>query len=129
MKMQARTAINAESFVQTDIDGFQVITEAAVSNGGSGKYPPATRLAVAALLNCSLSSVRYFLEAKGIPTDRLALEFAGNIEEGIYTDMRFDLTLPPELPPRYHRAIENILQTCSEKKIKKKLTEKELVVK
>ena len=44
MKMQAKTAINAESFVQTDIDGFQVITEAAVSNGGSGTYPPANEI-------------------------------------------------------------------------------------
>ncbi len=129
MKMHARTAINAESLVQTDIDGYQVITEAAVSNGGSGKYPPATRLAVAALLNCSLSSVKYFLEAKDIPTDRLALEFAGNIEEGIYTDMRFDLTLPPELPPQYHRAIQKILNTCSVKKIMKNLPEIEVVLK
>lgn len=129
MKMQARTAINAESFVQTDIDGFQVITEASVSNGGSGTYPPATRLAIAALLNCSLTSVRYFLDAKGIPTDRLALEFSGNIEEGIYTNMRFDITLPPELPPQYLRAIEKILNTCSVKKIMKNLPEIELVLK
>ena len=129
MKMQAKTAINAAHFVQTDIDGFQVITEPAVSHGGTGKYPPATRLAVAALLNCSLTSVRYFLEAKGIPTDQLALEFTGNIEDGIYTDMRFDLTLPEELPHIYHRAIEKILDTCSVKKIIKNLPEIELVLK
>lgn len=129
MKMQARTTINAEHFVQTDIEGYQVVTEASVSNGGSGKYPPATRLAVAALLNCSLSSVRYFLDAKGIPTDRLALEFTGEIEDGIYTDMRFDLILPEELPPQYRRAIEKILNTCSVKKIMKNLPEIEVILK
>lgn len=126
MEMKAKTLINAESFVETEIDGFKIITEAPVSAGGSGKYPPATRLVIAALLNCSLSDVKAFLLARGIPVDGLEMDFVGTIEEGVYTKMQFNLTLPKDFPDKYLNAVEKAISTCAVKKIMKNLPEIDL---
>jgi ribosomal protein S12 methylthiotransferase accessory factor len=121
MQIKAKTVINAESFVQTEIDGFQIITEAPVSAGGTGRYPPATRLVIASLLNCSFSDVKAFLLARGIPVDGLEMEFAGTFEEGIYKEMEFILTLPRDFPEKYLNAVEKAIDACTVKKIMKNL--------
>lgn len=128
MRMTAKTVINEDAFVQTDIDGFRVITEAPVSAGGSGKYPPATRLVVASLLNCSFSGVKSFLQARGIPTDGLEMSFTGELEDGVYKQMRFDLTLPKDFPGKYLNAVEKAVEACAVKKIMKNLPDIQLTL-
>lgn len=128
MQIKAKTVINAELFVQTEIDGFQIITEAPVSAGGTGRYPPATRLVIASLLNCSLSDVKAFLQARGIPINGLELDFTGIVEEGFYKEIQFILTLPKDFPEKYQNAVEKAIEACTVKKIMKNLPEIKLTI-
>jgi len=123
MQINAKTIINTESFVETEIDGFKIITEAPVAAGGTGRYPPATRLVIAALLNCSFSDVKAFLQARNIPTDGLEMKFLGTLEEGVYKEIQFVLTLPKDFPGKYLYAIEKAIDSCTVKKIMKNLPE------
>lgn len=126
MEMTATTRIISATAVATEMDGFIMATEPPVQAGGSGKYPPATRLVVAALLNCSFSAVKAFCESRSLSTEGLEMTFTGQNEDGIYTNMTFSLKLPADYPEKFEGTLEKILATCAVKKIMKNLPDIEL---
>lgn len=123
MEMTAITKIVSQSTVATEIDGYTIATEPPVSAGGSGQFPPATRMVIASLLNCTFSGLKAFCVKRDIPVDELKMEFKGNVEDGIYTSMELAITLPAEFPEKYKASIGNIIDTCAVKKIIRNLPE------
>lgn len=121
MEMTATTKINSETSVATEIDGYVIATEPPVAAGGTGLYPPATRMVIAALLNCSFSQVKAFCKKREISTEGLELKFRGEMDDGIYTDMDFDLVLPEDFPEKYRESISRVFDSCAVKKIMKNL--------
>lgn len=110
----------------TEMDGFLMATEPPVAAGGSGQYPPATRMVIAALLNCTFSSLKAFCDKRDIPTDDLRMDFTGNYDEGVYKDMAFLVTLPKDFPEKYRDGLDRVFATCAVKKIMKNLPEIEV---
>lgn len=121
MEMIAMTKVHGPKSVVTEMDGYTLITEPPVAAGGSGQYPPATRMVVAALLNCIFSGFKSFCEKREIPTDSLMMEFHGDLEDGIYKAMELSLHLPQEFPEKYKDALGRVLETCAVKKIIKNI--------
>lgn len=121
MEITAVTKICSQTAVETTIDGFSVITEPPVAAGGTGQYPPATRLAIAALLNCSFSAVRTFCEKREISTEGLQMDFSGSFEDGVYKEITFALSLPLEFPEKYRNSLGNVLDSCAVKNMVKNL--------
>ena len=121
--MEAKTKIVSATRVATEIDGYTITAEPHVNKGGSGEYPTPVLMALAALLNCSVMVLKSFCESRDIPTDELELDFSGEAEDGIYKNMEFKITLPKEFPEKYKNSIENVVATCSVKKLIKNLPE------
>lgn len=116
MEIIARTIVNSEALAQTEIDGHVVITEAPVQAGGSGKYPPATRLFIASLLNCTMSGLQAFFETRDLLTEGLAIDFSGEMEKGVYKTIHLEVTLPEGFPEKYLAAVNKTIESCSVKR-------------
>lgn len=123
MEMTAVTRINSETSVATEIDGYVIATEPPVAAGGSGLYPPATRMVVAAMLNCSFSEMKAFCIKREIPLEGLELRFHGTVEGGVYTSMNYDVQLPEGFPDKYKESVGRVFDACSVKKIMMNLPE------
>ncbi len=117
MEMTAKTKMSGASAVTTVIDGYTITTEPPVAAGGSGEFPPATRLVVAALLNCIFTGFKSFCQTRNIPIDELEMDFSGDMEEGVYQSMSLRLHLPKAFPEEYKGALQKVLETCAVKKI------------
>lgn len=78
---------------------------------------------IAALLNCSFSSVKAFCQKREIPLEGLEMDFTGEFEDGAYSSMRFSLRLPQGFPEKYEGTPDKIFDTCAVKKIMKSLPE------
>ncbi len=126
MEMTAVTRINSETSVATEIDGYVIATEPPASAGGSGLHPPATRMVVAAMLNCSFSELKAFCKKREIPLEGLELRFRGTVEDGVYTSMNYDVKLPEEFPDKYRESLGRVFDACAVKKIMKNLPEIEV---
>ncbi len=123
MEMTAITKVHGPTGTATEIDGYTLITEPPVAAGGSGEYPPATRMAVAAMLNCIFSGFTAFCKKREIPTEGLQMAFNGNIEDGVYDKMNLTLTLPSGFPDKYRDTLARVVETCTVKKIMQNLPE------
>lgn len=117
MKLTAKTQKISPSAVQTELEGFKFITEPPVARGGSGEYPQATRMAVAALLNCMFTGFKSFCEARNLDSDQLELSFEGDLQEGVLENIRLRLKLPENFPDKYRPALDKVLEGCTVKKI------------
>ena len=113
----------SESAVATEIEGFTIASGPPAPEGSESQYPPATRLVIAALLNCTFSNLKVFCEKREIPTEGLAMDFGGEYEEGIYRDMTFTVHLPQAFPDKYRASLDKIFSACSVKKIMQNLPE------
>jgi ribosomal protein S12 methylthiotransferase accessory factor len=82
------------------------------ATGGDDSAPSPFDLFLASLATCAGYYVLAFCQARGIPTDGLALverPDAGHIE--------LEIQLPPGFPDRYRDAIVRAAETCKVKKL------------
>ena len=128
MRIDAETMVNSDASVTTVIEGNQFTTEAPVAMGGTGKHPRATQMAVASMLNCSLSAIKGFCKFRGIPFEGLSMKFSGDYDEGIYKAMRCEIFLPVGFPEKYRDVIPKLFDSCDFKKIIRNLPAIEVCV-
>lgn len=121
MRIEAETKVNDDESVTTVIENHALTTEAPIAAGGSGKYPPATRMAIASMLNCSLAAIKGFCKRREIPFAGLSMKFNGEFEEGVYTTMHCEVCLPVDFPEKYRTSIPRIFDACDVKKIMQNL--------
>lgn len=112
MKVFARTQF-VNNYAITEIDNCRIITEPPIAEGGSGQYLPATRLFLAALLNCEISVLHSFCLNRGIPTDQLVLQCEAEMDQGKYKEVKLKFELPLEFPDKYRAALRAVINTCA----------------
>lgn len=117
MKITGSCTYNPLKQSVCDIDGYEVITEAPLAQGGSGQYPPATRLVLAALINCKMSALGAFCVTRGIDTKNLRVDFSADFEKGMYNALNLTVHVPSDFPEKYMNTIESTLDTCTVERI------------
>lgn len=118
MEVYAITRAGEGKTSVTEMEGYTIITEPSPDHGGSGQYPPATRLVVASLINCMFANVKAYVAAQGLPLDALRMEFFGQENEGgTYDDMALKITLPDGFPEQKKANLGRVIDKCGVKKI------------
>lgn len=128
MLINAKTKIVSPTITATEIEGFTLSTETPVAAGGTGQFPPATRMVIAAFLNCSFSTLRSFCEKRNIATEGLSMDFSGHYEDGVYKEMIFTVNLPDSFDEKYYDSLEKVFAACSVRKIMKNLPDIQIAI-
>ena len=128
MWIEADTKVNVDESISTIIENYELTTEAPVAYGGSGRFPPATRMVIASILNCSLSAVKGFCKKREIPISGLTMKFRGDYDEGVYKNMSCVISLPADFPEKYRDSVPRIFDACDVKKIIRNLPTIDLTV-
>lgn len=107
-------------------DGTVVHTDQSIMHGGEGSAPEPFDLFLASLATCAGLYVLVFCQARGIPTEQLALVQEQHFEDGKLRQIQLQIRLPPGFPEKYVDAVRAAANGC---RVKKSLTEPpELVV-
>jgi uncharacterized OsmC-like protein len=124
MEIKSVTRVGEGKTSVIEINGYKIITEPGVAAGGSGQYPPATTLIIAALVNCMFANVKAYVAAQNLPLDDLVMEFNGNLtDDGIYDKMELLITLPGGFPEERKDRLGRVIDKCGVKKIAQNLPE------
>lgn len=102
----------------TVIDGFEVLTDQPVSNGGDGSAPSPFGLFLASLASCSAVYIAFFCQKRGIPYDRIRV-IQRDERDPETKDVRkisIDLEFPPGFPEKYESALLHVVDLCTVKK-------------
>lgn len=86
--------------------------------GGEDSAPAPYDLFLASVATCAGIYVLGFLQARGLPTDGLALTQHVELDPDTHLAraMRVELTLPPGFPEKYRAAVVRAAENCKVKK-------------
>ncbi|MCL2703912.1 MAG: OsmC family protein [Defluviitaleaceae bacterium] len=128
-KVTAVSRIIDKTKVSAEIDGLTLIADIPAAKGGGGEYPTPVQMWAAALLNCSMMTLRGFCQSMELSTEGIGLELAGDTEKGIYQSIEFIVTLPEGFPEQYIKPINSVFDACTVTKIMKNLPEMKVTIK
>jgi ribosomal protein S12 methylthiotransferase accessory factor len=99
-------------------DGQRVETDQPVSGGGQGSAPAPYDLFLASLGTCAGIYALGFLQARGLPTEGLALRqhVTNDPQTGLATSVTLEVTLPPGTPEKYRAGVLRAAEHCKVKK-------------
>lgn len=117
MEITGRSTYSYTKQSTTEIETYKITSEPPVSGGGSGEYPPATRLVLAALMNCKISALGAFCTSREIDTEGLSISFSADFDKGKYSDLKLVVTLPASFPEKYESSVAATLATCTVERI------------
>ncbi len=104
--------------VDARVGGFTVATDQPTELGGDGSAPAPFDLFLASIATCAGIYVLGFCQARGLPTDGLALVQHHEVDPvtKLVRSVRLELTLPPGFPAQYRPAIVRAAENCKVKK-------------
>jgi len=104
--------------VDARVNGFTVITDQPVDEGGQGEAPTPSEIFLASLATCSALYAQRFCESRGIAIDGLGLSMdVGRDEETkMIKKLTYKLRLPEGFPEKYEQAIVRAMNQCYVKK-------------
>ena len=104
--------------VAAEFGKFRVETDQPVNAGGADSAPAAFDLFLASLASCAGIYALGFCQARGLPTEGLALSQSYEIdpETKLPTLISISLTLPDAFPQKYESAILRAVEGCKVKK-------------
>lgn len=104
--------------VEASFKGFHVLTDQPPAVGGGGAAPSPFDLFLASIGTCAGYYAMRFCQARGLPTDDVALRLTAEKDPATkrYPRVSITLELPPEFPEKYREAIVSAAQHCSVKK-------------
>ena len=97
---------------------FEILTDQPVKFGGQGSAPEPFALFLASLATCAGYYVLAFCQTRKIPTEGLKLvqRIVSDPEGKKPAAIHLDITVPPELPPKYDKAVVRVANQCAVKK-------------
>ena len=98
--------------VDADLGAHIIHTDQPVSGGGQDSAPAPFDLFLASLATCAGIYVLGFCQARGIPTDGIAL-----IQHASPEAITLELVLPDSFPERYRDAVVRAAEGCKVKKL------------
>lgn len=104
--------------VEARYRGHTVLTDQPERAGGRDSAPTPFDLFLASIATCAGYYALEFCRQRGIPTDELgvSLEPVRDPERKRVGTVRLRVTLPPEFPEKYQRAILRAIDQCSVKR-------------
>ena len=106
--------------VQGEYNGFKVLTDRPVAQGGEGAAPTSYELFLISLATCAGYYAKAFCEERGLNTDGMkVVQFHVQDETGKLKAVRLEVHPPADFPKKYISALVNSVQSC---KVKRALT-------
>lgn len=116
MSMEIRFPGNKK--VTAVYNGFEIETDQPVKEGGDGSAPEPFSLFLASMGTCAGVYVLYFCEERRIDTNgiRIRLDFDRNESKHLVETVRIRISLPPEFPKKYKKAVARAAEMCTVKR-------------
>ena len=116
--MEMKVELGPGQQVRAFWDDFEVITDQPENQGGQNSAPAPFDLFLASLATCAGYYVLAFCEARRISTEGLTLRQTTVPDpEGQGNDaIEMVITLPPDFPERYEKAVVRVANMCTVKK-------------
>ena len=104
--------------VDAQIGEFRIATDQPRELGGEGSAVAPYDLFLASIATCAGIYALGFCQARGLPTEGLALVQSHELDEKTHLlrNVRIELTLPAKFPERYRAAILRAMENCKVKK-------------
>jgi ribosomal protein S12 methylthiotransferase accessory factor len=104
--------------VTASYDGFEIVTDQSLKNGGQASAPEPFDLFLASLATCAGIYVLGFCQKRNIPHDGIKLVQSWERDEKTrrMTVIRIKIDVPPEFPEKYHSALVRAAGQCAVKK-------------
>ncbi len=104
--------------VDAELDGHTIRTDQPPAGGGEGSAPAPFNYFLASIGTCAGIYVLGFCQARGIPTDGIALrQRMGYDPEGHrLASVTIEIELPPSFPEKYRDAVRRAADHCAVKK-------------
>jgi putative redox protein len=104
--------------VDARFKGFTVHTDQSSQGGGEGSAPEPFDLFLASIATCAGVYVKGYCDARGIPTDGLALEMSVERDEARHRVARLalEIRLPEGFPEKHREAVIRAAELCAVKK-------------
>ncbi len=104
--------------VDAGVGRFTVSTDQPAELGGTDCAPAPYNLFLASIATCAGIYVLGFFQARGLPTEGLALVQHHEVDpvSKLVNRVRLELTLPPDFPAQYRPAIVRAAENCKVKK-------------
>ena len=97
---------------------FMVTTDQPEADGGANSAPSPFDLFLASLATCAGYYVLAFCRQRNLPTEGIALTMTNdwNDQTHLAENIRMDISLPADIPAKYHRAILRAAGKCTVKR-------------
>lgn len=104
--------------VTATYDGFEIVTDQSLKNGGQASAPEPFDLFLASLATCAGIYVLGFCQKRNIPHDgiRLVQSFVRDEKTKRLTTMRITIEVPADFPEKYRPALIRAAELCAVKK-------------
>ncbi|HYV68172.1 MAG TPA: OsmC family protein [Myxococcales bacterium] len=99
-------------------EGFTILTDQPVSQGGSGAAPTPFDLFLASIATCAGLYALKFCQQRNLDTEGLALSLrqVKDADNKRVAVIRIEITLPPGFPEKYREAILRAVDQCKVKR-------------
>jgi len=104
--------------VAAQVDGFEIMTDQPVADGGEGSAPSPYSFFLASIGTCAGFYVLRFCQERELPTEglTLSLDIERDPETRALLKVKLDIKLPKDFPAKYHKAVVKAAEICSVKK-------------
>ena len=104
--------------VDAEVDGFTIVTDQPVSNGGQGVAPDPFTLFLASIGTCAGFYVSAYCRARNIPTEGIALrQRVDKDASGPVTHIGLEIGVPPDFPAAQREGLLRAAASCKVKKL------------
>jgi ribosomal protein S12 methylthiotransferase accessory factor len=118
LNMDMQISFPGNKRVDADYKGFTIRTDQCREEGGDGTAPEPFDLFLASIGTCAGIYVLSFCRERGLSTDGLGLNlsFERNEKTWMVEKIRMEITVPPEIPLKYRKALARAAGLCTVKK-------------
>jgi len=104
--------------VEAVVGDHKVRTDQPEKSGGTGTAPSPSDLFLASIATCAAYYVLDFCLERKIPTDGISVMMRTHVNEGskLMDRIELEITIPPEFPEKYDKAIVRAANLCWVKK-------------
>lgn len=116
--MRIDVELNGKQKVTARFDGYTVVTDQPVEDGGEGSAPGPFDLFLASTAACAGYFVQSFCQARGIPTEGISLVQHSERDEQTHlvSRIRIEVRLPATFPQKYRASVLAAANQCTVKK-------------
>lgn len=116
--MELTVTFDGNKKINAHINGHIIKTDQPIQGGGDGTAPSPYELFLASLGTCAGIYVKGFLDSRSLSSDGVTLTQRHAFDPATHrlTNVELAVSLPPEIPEKYHSAIIRAASMCAVKK-------------